>query len=409
MKILIFTEIYDCGGIDTFISNLINEWPESSDCFHIVSNFNYPGIDVIRSEVSHEKVTFYAHNVITYPNLWLDNLKLRYAKKIISPVLRYLLIPFQAVLFLGIFKKAKCDVMIVVNGGYPGGDSCRSAAIAWSFAGHNKKSFHNFHNLVVAPKWHTFLQERVIDAILVRVTSKFITVSSAALKSLSLRPWIAGSIESTYIHNGIKFDQGRYDDSKSNIRFNLEISLDSPICLMLGTYEPRKGHKFLIEAFKKVRAKIPNAHLIIAGYGTPAEIDFVKALVVEANLDNCIHLLDFISDIEPLMNQVSVLLVASQAYESFGFTSVEAMARKIPVVATAVGGVPEVVENGSGGYCLNPEDVDGYASRVIELLRSEALRLEQGSLGYQRFLDNFTAKTMASKYHKELSDNCSLK
>jgi glycosyltransferase involved in cell wall biosynthesis len=167
---------------------------------------------------------------------------------------------------------------------------------------------------------------------------------------------------------------------------------------MLGTYGPSKGHYFLFQAFKKVLEEVPNAHLLICGYGFPHEIKQVSRYVKDLELHDHVHLMDFRTDISHLLANTDVLVVASQAYESFGFTSVEAMAHKVPVVATNVGGIPEVVVNDEGGYCVDSHDVDSYARCIIKLLKDESLRKEQGKRGYERYRKHFTAERMSRQY-----------
>ena len=127
---------------------------------------------------------------------------------------------------------------------------------------------------------------------------------------------------------------------------------------MLGTFEPRKGHKFVLNAFRKVVDRIPDTHLICAGYGSKKEIGYVNELVNKYGLNDNVHILEFREDKENLLSQTDILIIGSQAYESFGYTAIEAMASKVPVVATNIGGLPEVVKDGEGGYCLKYDDID---------------------------------------------------
>jgi len=293
--------------------------------------------------------------------------------------------------------ETKADTLMVINGGYPGGDSCRAAAISWDLFCGKPKSVHNFHNIVQKAPWHSFLQEIIVDWLLCRYTSQFVTVSKAAADSISLRPLIASRNITSYIHNGLMV---MLDVSTRgvNIRDEIGISKTTPLCLMLGTYEPRKGHHFLFSAFKKVLKELPRSHLLICGFGFPHEIKKVSEYVTELQLTDHVHLMNFRTDISHLLSNSDVLVVASQAYESFGFTSVEAMAHKVPVVATDIGGIPEVVVNDEGGYCVGSRDVDSYARYIVMLLKDEGLRTAQGERGYKRYRTFFTAETMASKY-----------
>jgi glycosyltransferase involved in cell wall biosynthesis len=396
LKILLFTEIFDCGGVDTFIVNLINEWPVSDDEFVIVANSNYPGLKIIEEKLA-RPCEVIRHRELIYSNITGGGYFLRLIRKAFSPVLRYLFIVYNVWILRQYLLHSNADALMVINGGYPGGDSCRAAAISWGLFSGKSKSIHNFHNIAHPPAWHSSIQERIVDWLVSRYTSQFITVSNAAAQSISKRSVIAGKGMTGYIHNGLAITP---DASKQigNIRREIGISRTTPLCLMLGTYEPRKGHYFLFRAFKKVLVEIPDAHLLVCGFGFPHEVVQVSAYVKELNLESQVHLMDFRRDISHLLDSTDVLVVASQAYESFGYTSVEAMVHKVPVVATDVGGIPEVVVNGEGGYCVGKDDVDSYAQAIVTLLKDSALRKEQGERGYLRYLNNFSATVMSRKY-----------
>lgn len=396
MKITLFTEIFDCGGVDTFIVNLINNWPVKDDTFVIIANSNYPGLRVIEEKLT-RPCEVIRHRVLIYSNLLRSSFTLKGIRKVASPILRYLLICYNILAFRKLLLQTKSDMLMVINGGYPGGDSCRAVAISWGMFSGKPKSIHNFHNIAQKAPWHSSLQERFVDWLLCRYTSQFVTVSRAAAESMSLRPVIASRNITSYIHNGLAITPDLSVHEK-NIRDEIGISSTTPLCLILGTYEPRKGHYFLFKAFKKVLEEVPNAHLLVCGYGFPHEIKQVSGYVSEMQLHDHVHLMGFRRDISHLLTNSDVLVVASQAYESFGFTSVEAMAHKVPVVATDVGGIPEVVVNGEGGYCVGSSDVDSYARHIVKLLKDKCLREAQGERGYKRYRDFFTAEVMSAKY-----------
>lgn len=396
MKIAIFTEIYDCGGVDTFLVNLINHWPHKDDSFIIIANKNYPGLDIVENNVSRQ-CEIIRHTVPVYANFMNSSLLRIQIRNIFSPVFRYLWILYDIIAFRKLLFQASPDVLMIINGGYPGGDSCRAAGISWGLFSSKPHSVHNFHNIVVKAPWYFRLQEYVLDSVLCRLTSHFVTVSDAAAKSMIVRPKIYVRKITSFIHNGIAVMPVQPAAAMS-IRKEMGISDDTPLCLMLGTYESRKGHYFLFQAFKKVLAEIPHAHLLICGFGFPHEIMQVRRYVSQFQLEHNVSLMDFRKDVSHLLSNADVLVVASQSYESFGFTSVEAMAHRVPVVATNNGGIPEVVVNNDGGYCVESTDVDSYARCIIALLQDKRLRQEQGEKGYARYRKYFTAERMSAGY-----------
>lgn len=395
MKIALFTEIFDCGGVDTFIANLINNWPNKDDHFVIIANANYPGLRVVEERLT-RPCEIVRHDVLIYSNVLNGNFPLKLLRKVLSPLLRYLLIGYNILAFRKLLLDRRCDRLMVINGGYPGGDSCRAATISWGLFSGKPAAIHNFHSIVTRAPWYQTLQEYVTDRLVCRFSGQFVTVSRAAASSMSRRPSISSRKAIRYIYNGL--DSVRTPAPDKNVRDEVGIPESAPLCLMLGTYGAQKGHRFLFTAFRKVLETVPDAHLLVCGYGFRHEVRQVTSLVGEFQLADRVHLMGFRKDLSHLLDNADVLVVASQSYEAFGFTSVEAMAHKVPVVATNVGGIPEVVADNEGGYCVDSCDPEAFAQRVVMLLGDKALRLEQGNRGYERFQQLFTATTMSAKY-----------
>jgi glycosyltransferase involved in cell wall biosynthesis len=241
--------------------------------------------------------------------------------------------------------------------------------------------------------------EYFIDHLVAKYTKVFVTVSEVCANSLKNR----SALKKTNVHiifNGI--DVSSNNDflikKEKNLREELSIEVDSKICLMLGTYEPRKGHSFLLKAFRRVVDVLPSAHLVICGYGFPAEIEKVKIVRDSLSLQANVHLFGFREDVPWLLKQSDVLAVPSQAFESFGLIIVEAMSFKVPVVATRVGGIPEVLRDGHGGYCVDSKDIKGFANYLILFLQDKRFCEEQGVKGFKRYQTLFTAQRMAKEY-----------
>jgi glycosyltransferase involved in cell wall biosynthesis len=174
---------------------------------------------------------------------------------------------------------------------------------------------------------------------------------------------------------------------------------------MLATYEAGKGHSFLLQSFRLVCEAIPTAQLLICGYGYEHEVVEVRRMVKFFGLTDHVTLKGFRRDVTALMRQADVLVVPSQAPESFGLTCVEAMANRTPVVATRVGGIPEVVSDGDGGFCVDSNDIRGFASHIIALLNDASFRCEQGRRGELRYARMFSASRMACEYAKQIYED----
>jgi glycosyltransferase involved in cell wall biosynthesis len=400
MKLLFFTENLHCGGLDSFLINLVDHWPDAKDDVVIMCNRHHPGREVLRSGISRScKVV--SHDIPTYAELVIatqQNTVAQGLRRFLSPLLKFVYLVRCIIALRGIFDSECADRLVVVNGGHPGGDTCRAAVIAWRiFASRKPRAVYNFHGVASSPRLLESGPERLLDLLIVRYAGVIIGVSRACADSLRVRIGEAGMKKVGWIYNGIAMPDTDAP-SATGLREELDIPSSDFLCLMLATYESGKGHDFLLQAFCKVRAEVPAAFLVICGYGYPHEIANVQRLVQLYDLANHVNLQGFRSDVTALLQQADVLLVASQAPESFGLTCVEAMANRTPVVATRVGGIPEVVVDGDGGFCVDRDDIQAYADKVVALLKNANFREEQGRKGLQRYMRLFSAVRMAEEY-----------
>lgn len=400
MNITFFTENYYKGGCDTFLISLVNNWPHSEDRIAIICNHSHPGLETYRRKIR-RKISIYEHHVPTRSSLYRSikwKGKIGLFVKLMIFILSYPLFLYDVVAIRKILLNSKPDRLVIINGGYPGGSSCRAAAISWGLFT-KKRSIHNFHNLAVPSRKIVGFADDFIDHLVAKYTKVFVTVSKVCADSLKNRSALK-KINVRTIFNGI--DVSNSNDflikKEKNLWEELSIKANSKICLMLGTYEPRKGHHFLLKAFQRVVDVLSSAHLVICGYGSPDEIEKVKTVRDSLSLQENVHLLGFREDVPWLLKQSDVLAVPSQAFESFGLIIVEAMSFKVPVVATRVGGILEVLQDGHGGYCVDSKDIKGFANYLILFLQDKRFCEEQGVKGFKRYQTLFTAQRMAKEY-----------
>lgn len=404
MRIAFFTENSYQGGLDTYIITLINNWPNSTDDFVLICNKSHPGIDRFESEIN-RKIDFIWHD--HYHINYFSNFIIKHFKSILlMKIVRRLIGLFNFFFFLYylIFLKKTLfkfdpDSLIVVNGGYPGGLSCLAASVCWGLFKREKYSIHNFHNIALSTTKYQFLSN-YIDYLVEKHSSSLVSVSDVASKSILSRISFKKTKKLSYIYNGI---ESKDEMITKNVKNELLISSETKVCLILGTYEARKGHSFLFKVFEKVLTEYKSVHLIACGFGTKEEKDYVRSLIRDQKLKKNVHILDFRLDINNLFAATDILLIGSQEYESFGLTAVEAMLYKIPVVSTNVGGLKEVVKNDEGGYVFDKNDEINFSKKVIELLKNESLRVDQGIKGSKRVERFFLAKKMSQKYYDKIN------
>jgi len=158
----------------------------------------------------------------------------------------------------------------------------------------------------------------------------------------------------------------------------LRKSLVGDGCFLVGSVgrlDAQKGYEFLIRAAAQVVARVPNVRFAIAGDG--ALRGELQALIDNLGLREHFRLLGFRSDTADFIGALDVFALSS-LWEGLPLTLLDAMRIGKPAVTTAVGGVPEVIQNGVNGLLVPPKDPDALAERITELLRDAELRSRIG-------------------------------
>lgn len=162
--------------------------------------------------------------------------------------------------------------------------------------------------------------------------------------------------------------------------------------LMLGRLSPQKRPDLAIEALRIVRREFPDATLDLVGKG-PWKSQ-VEQQAVDAGLAGSVDFLGDRNDVPELLAQAACLVLPSD-YEGCPLTVIEAMAAGVPVVATRVGGVPELVEHDRTGLLVEPGDAHALASSLCELLRDPRRARALGDAGRERARRHFFRARMA--------------
>ena len=385
------------GGLDTFLINLINAWPDSNDEITIVCNGTHPGLNSIEKNATRQLnieryFRLFTSNLAQGQNTWGQYFVVRAFFVMLLKIIQYpIILPWYIGTLINYFRKSKFDRLMVVNGGYPASLLCRSAIIAWWLAGKRPLGMLNFHNSTTKEPWYTLVFENFIDRLVIRSVSHMVSVSKNCLDSLNSRDEFIGCAKLSFIYNGI-------NDPLINIKSTVIENKSTQYCLMLATYEARKGHSFLLQAFKLVIKDFPDVQLHIYGHGKPHEIQRVSNEVKKLDLERNVKLHGFVSHTSELIAGASILLVPSQAYESFGLTIIEAMALSTPVIATDVGGIPEVLAGSNAGYVCSKEDPFEFAAAMKRVIGNTSLAHNLGQNGRKFYEEKFRASAMANQY-----------
>ena len=156
---------------------------------------------------------------------------------------------------------------------------------------------------------------------------------------------------------------------------------------------PIKAVSTLVEAVALLHEELPGLRLEIAGSG--AQLQTLQADVRRLGLDGRVTLLGWKADLAEVFGRWDIFCLPSLE-EGFGIAALEAMAASLPVVATCVGGLPELVDHGRTGYLVPPRSVPSLVSALRRLAIDPALRLAMGAAGRERVLEQFTSERMTA-------------
>jgi glycosyltransferase involved in cell wall biosynthesis len=186
------------------------------------------------------------------------------------------------------------------------------------------------------------------------------------------------------------------DRASARAALTAEIGLpeDGVLVAMVCRLIEQKGVSYGLRAFVRVAQQHPNAHLLIAGEGP-----LRTALESEASalgIKNRVHFLGWRGNIPALMAALDIFLMPS-LWEGFGLVLLEAMAQAIPVIATRVSAIPEIVINDETGLLVPPRDAEALASALENLLSDKPLRQYMGLQGQDRLETEFSAARMITE------------
>jgi len=181
------------------------------------------------------------------------------------------------------------------------------------------------------------------------------------------------------------------------VRRELALSPKSILVGVLGNLRPEKNLETFLMAARRILDVLPSTEFLVIGDG-PAR-HRLEQLASDLLLSESIHFLRDRSDIPDLLAALDIFVMTSYT-ESFPNAILEAMAMAKPVVATRVGGVPELVEEGKTGFLVPPRDPEAVANRVLHLCRDDAQRLRMGRAARARVEREFTVQQISAKLQR---------
>jgi glycosyltransferase involved in cell wall biosynthesis len=241
----------------------------------------------------------------------------------------------------------------------------------------------------------------LLEKFAARFTDKIINLTKIEIEKF-LEHGIGTRHQLEQIYNGINIKY--YERAMpSNLKKRDEFGLckDDFVCATVGRLVPVKGHTYLIKAIQKVVKVIPEAKFLFVGDGEIKSklSEEIKSLDLQEN----IFMLGSRNDIATILSCINVFLLPS-LNEGFGMVLIEAMAARKPVIATNVGGIPEVVKYGETGILVPPKDPEAFSSAIIKLYNNPELSRRMGLAGYNRAKRLFDITTTVHEFESLYSD-----
>ncbi len=200
-----------------------------------------------------------------------------------------------------------------------------------------------------------------------------------------------GGAPVSLIYNGV--DLARYDHQEPccTLREEYGLPADAQLVGVVARLEPEKGHPTLLEAWPAVVAAVPSARLLVVGEGSRCEA--LKAQSADLAIDGTVVFAGRRDDVPAVTAALDVAVLPSYR-EAQGVTILEAMALSRPVVASAVGGIPEMIDDGRSGLLVPPHDPPALAAAIIRLLQDHAYADMLGRGGHDLVHERFCVELM---------------
>lgn len=198
------------------------------------------------------------------------------------------------------------------------------------------------------------------------------------------------------LYSGIDLSRIAENYDIGSIKARYQIDPDRVVIGSVGNLLAVKGYEFLIRAVAHLKTAIPSILCLIVGDGDRPYAKTLDALVRELDVSDHIVFTGFCDDVYPLLSVMDVFVLASIS-EGFGIALLEAMAMSKPVVATSVGGIPEVVVHGETGLLVKVQDSLVLARTISHLLANREQAAAMGKRGRERVEAYFSIKASIAK------------
>jgi glycosyltransferase involved in cell wall biosynthesis len=228
--------------------------------------------------------------------------------------------------------------------------------------------------------------------------------------SKDMADWVTGhgvvpAAKVRVIHNGIDTTSFQRGDG-AVIRNSLAIPKDAPVIGTVGRLNEIKCQDLLLRAFARTRKSFPAVHLVLVGDG-PLR-DELRRQAAELGIEDCVHFPGYQACTAPFYHAMQVFALTSRS-EGMPQALLEACIAGVPVVASRVGGIPEVIEQDRTGILFESGDETGLAAALTRLLSEPAQGRELAEAARARVESTYHIGRMSAEYHRDFLELLSVK
>lgn len=396
-KILIYTQNYLQGGGNRYLVDIVNSICSEQEVY-LFSNNN--GIFPSDFKGIKRHYTYNSLKILTI------NEFINYAKKrnIISkyiiysiiiffhPLLLFVLKIFNTLLFKKIIQKIKPNIIISCNGGYPAGYSCLDLVYAAS-----KSDVPVILSIVSVPMPKRYFEWLFYSKISSLCSS--IIVNAAIIKKQLITNREFSPKKTIVIHNCINQNELNLDNKP--LMQGICLNNNKKIIGYIGRIEKSKGIYNLLEAFAIVLKDNKNVKLIVVGVG---EISKAKRCAQDLKIQDDVSFTGFYDgNIFHILNVFDIFVFPSH-WEGLPYSILEAMAMGKIIIATDVGGIPEVIIEEKTGILVKPKNSIKLSEKIIEVLNFPDKYLYMGNNARTEIKEKFSNSKFATEINKIISE-----
>jgi glycosyltransferase involved in cell wall biosynthesis len=207
----------------------------------------------------------------------------------------------------------------------------------------------------------------------------------------SIRNHASARIPVEVVRNGVDVDRFDRDRSDAAVRSALNIPPGAPVVGTVAVFRVQKRLDDWLKAARILRTRHPTIHFVLVGDGPLRGELLTKAAALD--LDDCIHWPGLQQDVRPYLAAMDVYLISSM-FEGLPVALLEAMSMRCAVVATAVGGIPEVIRDGQNGFLVEPGRPERLAEVTSTVLGTPAALARCGAAARRTVEDGFSIQRM---------------